>query len=107
ELKIDQSVSHDGVCLTIVAINQDEYNVVAIRETLDKTNLSSWEPGTEVNLERAMLNGSRLDGHMVQGHVDCIANCTEILDQSGSWKFTFRLNDPSSLNLIVPKGSVC
>jgi riboflavin synthase len=107
ELKIDQSVSHDGVCLTVVEIKDDSHTVVAINETLDKTNLKSWKEGAIVNLERAMLAGARLDGHMVQGHVDCIAKCVSIEDQKGSWLFTFQLYDLSNQNLLVQKGSVC
>lgn len=103
ELKIDQSVAHNGCCLTIVELSSDEYVVTAIQETLDKTNLKSWKIGTKVNLERCMQMNGRLDGHIVQGHVDTTANCTEIEDQNGSWKYTFQyLNDM----VTVEKGSV-
>lgn len=103
ELKIDQSVAHNGCCLTVVELYNDEYVVTAIQETLDKTNLKSWKIGTKVNLERCMQMNGRLDGHIVQGHVDTTANCTEIEDQNGSWKYTFQyLNDM----VTVEKGSV-
>lgn len=103
ELKIDQSVAHNGCCLTVVAINGNEYVVTAIQETLNKTNLNAWVVGTKVNLERCMLMGGRLDGHIVQGHVDTTAICTAIEDQQGSWKFTFR---HESADVTVEKGSV-
>lgn len=103
ELKIDQSVAHNGCCLTVVELSSDEYVVTAIQETLDKTNLKSWKIGTKVNLERCMQMNGRLDGHIVQGHVDTTASCTEIEDQNGSWKYTFQyLNDM----VTVEKGSV-
>lgn len=105
ELKIDQSVSHNGVCLTVVGINADEYTVTAIRETLDKTNLSDWNEGDAVNLERAMKLGDRLDGHIVQGHVDQTATCTSIESANGSWYYTFEY-DPSLNNITIEKGSV-
>ncbi len=107
DLKIDQSVSHDGVCLTVVEIGDNTHTVVAINETLDKTNLKSWTQGSIINLERAMLSGARLDGHMVQGHVDCVAKCSSVEDQSGSWLFSFKLDDLSNQDLLVQKGSVC
>lgn len=107
DLKIDQSVSHNGVCLTVVEIKDDSHTVVAINETLDKTNLKLWKAGSIINLERAMLAGARLDGHMVQGHVDCVAKCVSIEDQNGSWLFTIQLNDLANQNLLVQKGSVC
>jgi riboflavin synthase len=104
ELKVDQSVAHNGTCLTVVDFtNEDEYVVTAIQETLDKTNLGNWEVGTLVNLERCMQMNGRLDGHIVQGHVDTTAKCLQIEDQQGSWKFTFEyLND----FITVEKGSV-
>jgi riboflavin synthase len=103
ELKIDQSVAHNGCCLTVVELSNDEYVVTAIQETLDKTNLKSWKIGTKVNLERCMQMNGRLDGHIVQGHVDTTATCSEIEDQNGSWKYTFQyLNDM----VTVEKGSV-
>jgi len=103
ELKIDQSVAHNGCCLTVVAIQGTEYTVTAIQETLDKTNLGSWKVGTKVNLERCMLMNGRLDGHIVQGHVDTTATCIAIEDQQGSWKYTFQY---SSDQVTVEKGSV-
>mgnify|MGYP001544989845 CR=1 FL=1 len=90
ELKIDQSVAHNGTCLTVVAINGSEYVVTAIRETLEKTNLGEWKTGTKVNLERCMLMNGRLDGHIGQGNVDTTGTCIGIEDQNGSWKYTFR-----------------
>ncbi|MCE3295702.1 MAG: riboflavin synthase, alpha subunit [Crocinitomicaceae bacterium] len=103
ELKIDQSVAHNGVCLTVVDISGDEYVVTAIRETLDKTNLGNWETGSKVNLERCMLMNGRLDGHIVQGHVDTTAKCSAVEDQNGSWKYTFTY-DPDFVT--VEKGSI-
>lgn len=103
ELKIDQSVAHNGCCLTVVAISENTFTVTAIRETLEKTNLGNWEIGTKVNLERCMIMNGRLDGHIVQGHVDTTAECISIEDQQGSWKFTFVY---SSDDLTVEKGSV-
>ncbi len=105
ELKIDQSVMHNGVCLTVVAINDDEYTVTAIKETLDKTNIGALEVSDIVNLERAMQLGARLDGHIVQGHVDQTAKCTNIKDESGSWFFTFEY-DPTLSNITIEKGSI-
>lgn len=104
ELKIDQSVSHNGVCLTVVEVKEASYSVTAIKETLDKTNLKHLEKGALVNLERAMKLGDRLDGHIVQGHVDGIAICTNIQDANGSWVFTFKY---SNLEFsTVEKGSI-
>jgi riboflavin synthase len=103
ELKIDQSVAHNGCCLTVVEISGNEYVVTAIQETLIKTNLGSWKEGTKVNLERCMQMNGRLDGHIVQGHVDTTGTCINIEDQDGSWKYTFRYN---SNDLTVEKGSV-
>lgn len=105
ELKIDQSVAHNGVCLTVVAINGNNYTVTAIDETLKKTNLSSWKVGDLVNLERAMKLGDRLDGHIVQGHVDQIGTCIEAEETNGSWKYSFEY-DPSLNNLTIEKGSI-
>jgi riboflavin synthase len=105
ELKIDQSVSHNGICLTVVAINDDLYTVTAIRETIEKTNLGEWKTGDTVNLERAMKLGDRLDGHLVQGHVDQTAICKSISEANGSWYFTFEY-DPSLNNLTIEKGSI-
>lgn len=105
ELKIDQSVAHNGVCLTVVAINNDQYTVTAIRETLEKTNLSDWNEGDAINLERAMKLGDRLDGHIVQGHVDQTGICTNIENANGSWYFTFQY-DASLHNITIEKGSI-
>lgn len=103
ELKIDQSVAHNGCCLTVVEISGNEYVVTAIQETLNKTNLGSWNVGTKVNLERCMQMSGRLDGHIVQGHVDTTGTCVSIEDQNGSWKYTFRYE---SDDLTVEKGSI-
>lgn len=105
ELKIDQSVAHNGVCLTVVAIDDANYTVTAIRETLDKTNLKQLKINDKVNLERAMKLGDRLDGHIVQGHVDQTAVCKQIELQNGSWFFTFEY-DPTLNNMTIEKGSV-
>lgn len=105
-LKIDQSLAHDGVCLTVVEKGQGWYAVDAIDETLQKTNLSTWQRNKIVNLERAMKLGARLDGHMVQGHVDEVATCIDKIDQQGSWLFTFKLIQPAQ-GLMVNKGSIC
>ncbi len=105
ELKIDQSVAHNGVCLTVVAINDGEYTVTAIKETLDKTSLNTLKLGDSVNLERAMQLGDRLDGHIVQGHVDQTAICTNIEEANGSWIFTFNY-DTSLNNITIEKGSI-
>ena len=105
ELKIDQSVAHNGVCLTVVEIFDDNYVVTAIKETLDKTNLDKLFVNEEVNIERAMKLGDRLDGHIVQGHVDQIAVCTEIIENDGSWIFTFSY-DSNANNITIEKGSI-
>ncbi|PHQ30713.1 riboflavin synthase [Leeuwenhoekiella nanhaiensis] len=105
ELKIDQSVAHNGVCLTVVELNGDSYTVTAIDETLKKTNLNQLKEGDYVNLERAMILGSRLDGHIVQGHVDQTATCTSIEEEEGSWIFTFEY-DSSLQNVTIEKGSI-
>lgn len=105
ELKIDQSVAHNGVCLTVVAINKDCFTVTAIRETIEKTNVSEWKAGDLVNLERAMKLGDRLDGHIVQGHVDQIGVCKSIREANGSWYYTFEY-DPDLNNLTIEKGSI-
>src|SRR5690606_38855961 len=104
ELKIDQSVSHNGVCLTVVKINDSSYVVTAIKENLEKTNLKSLKNGALVNLERAMKLGDRLDGHIVQGHVDCTATCINIENEKGSWIFTFEYKN--SEFGTVEKGSI-
>ena len=101
--KIDQSVAHNGCCLTVVAQNEQEHVVTAIQETLLKTNLGTWHVGSKINIERCMQLGGRLDGHMVQGHVDCVGTCTEVLDENGSWRFTFE--HPGSY-VTVEKGSI-
>ncbi len=106
ELGIDQSVSHDGVCLTVVKVTDKEYTVTAIQETLLKTNLGSWKPGTKVNVERSVKADGRLDGHMVQGHVDLTARCTEVRESEGSWYYTFEYEPKTEEHLTVEKGSV-
>ena len=103
ELKVDQSVAHNGCCLTVVAIHDECYQVTAIQETLDKTNLNHWEIGAKVNLERCLVMNGRLDGHIVQGHVDTVATCTHYEEQNGSWKYTFQYKDEQ---LTVEKGSI-
>ena len=105
ELKIDQSIAHNGVCLTVVDIKDDVYTVTAINETLLKSNLGLLEVGSKVNLERSMQMGGRVDGHMVQGHVDQTAVCTKVKKEDGSHVFTFEYKE--SDNLTVEKGSVC
>ncbi|MEW5676715.1 riboflavin synthase [Flavobacterium enshiense] len=105
ELKIDQSVSHNGICLTVVAINDDKYTVTAIKETIAKTNLGEWKAGDAVNLERAMKLGDRLDGHIVQGHVDQTGICKKIEDAQGSIYFTFEY-DKNQSNITIEKGSI-
>lgn len=105
ELKIDQSVSHNGICLTVVNIKDDSYTVTAIKETIDKTNLGDWKVGEVVNLERAMKLGDRLDGHIVQGHVDQTGICKKIEDANGSIYFTFEY-DKTQNNITIEKGSI-
>ena len=105
ELKIDQSVAHNGVCLTVVAIKDGSYLVTAIHETLEKTNLGNLSAGDAVNLERGMKLGARLDGHIVQGHVDQTAQCIDIHEENGSWVFTFKY-DASLGNVTIEKGSI-
>ncbi|MCK0189577.1 riboflavin synthase [Arenibacter sp. F20364] len=105
ELKIDQSVAHNGVCLTVVKIADDSYTVTAIEETLEKTNLNDLLEGDLVNLERAMVLGARLDGHIVQGHVDQTGECINIEERDGSWFFTFSY-DPTQNNVTIEKGSI-
>ncbi len=105
ELKVDQSVAHNGVCLTVVDIQNDEYTVTAIKETIAKTALGSLGVGEKINLERAMKLGDRLDGHIVQGHVDETGVCSSIIEQNGSTVFTFTYN-PQSNNLTIEKGSI-
>jgi riboflavin synthase len=105
ELKIDQSVAHNGVCLTVVSIDGSSYTVTAIDETLQKSNLGELKEGNTVNLERAMVLGSRLDGHIVQGHVDQTGKCTAVKEKDGSWFFTFAY-DASQRNVTIEKGSI-
>jgi riboflavin synthase len=111
ELKIDQSVSHNGVCLTVVNMEEDTYTVTAIQETLEKSNLGLLKEGDRVNLERSMLMNGRLDGHIVQGHVDQTAECLEVKESDGSWYFTFRYDIQKAMAaqgyMTVEKGSVC
>lgn len=106
ELKIDQSLSHNGVCLTVVAVEADRYTVTAIEETLQRSNLGELREGDLVNLERAMVYGGRLDGHIVQGHVDGTGICTNVEERDGSWYYTFRYT-PTPEHLLVDKGSIC
>ena len=106
ELKIDQSVSHSGVCLTVVDINNDSHTVTAVKETLDKSSLKNFKLGDSINLERAMKLGERLDGHMVQGHVDGVAKCLEVKLNQGSWIYKFEF-DKSNESLLIEKGSIC
>lgn len=103
ELKIDQSVAHNGICLTVVAIENNTYTVTAIQETIQKTNIGYWDITTKVNVERCMQLNGRLDGHIVQGHVDTTGKCTNIEDQEGSWKYTFEYTDEQ---VTVDKGSI-
>ena len=104
ELKIDQSLSHNGVCLTVVDINDNIYKVTAIKETILKSSIKNWKIGDIINIERAMKLGDRLDGHMVQGHVDQTAICTKISEENGSWYFYFEYQRSS--NLTIEKGSI-
>ncbi|HLO80151.1 MAG TPA: riboflavin synthase [Chitinophagaceae bacterium] len=105
ELKVDQSLAHNGICLTVEKIDKDLYQVTAVAETLAKTNAGQWKKGDQVNLERAMTMNARLDGHMVQGHVDAVAICTDIEEMDGSWKFTFSFPEKFRA-LMIEKGSV-
>lgn len=105
ELKIDQSVAHNGICLTVVAIENNCYTVTAIKETIEKTNLGHWNTGDVVNLERAMRLGDRLDGHIVQGHIDQIGTCVRVENANGSWYYTFQY-DSSLNNITIEKGSI-
>lgn len=111
ELKIDQSVAHNGVCLTVVDLTDETYTVTAIQETLDRSNLGGLQVGDQVNLERSMLMNGRLDGHIVQGHVDQTAICTEVKEADGSWYYTFEYNFDKEMArqgyMTVEKGSVC
>ena len=105
ELKIDQSLAHNGVCLTVVALGEDTHTITAIKETIDKSSVGDLSVGDKVNLERAMQLGARLDGHIVQGHVDQVATCTEIVESAGSWVFTFAYDNTYN-NLTIEKGSI-
>ncbi len=107
ELKVDQSVSHSGVCLTVTGIEGDTYGVTAVEETLKKTNLGQLRPGSKVNMERCMPAGGRFDGHIVQGHVDQTGTCTGIEDRGGSWLFSFSYDTAGHNHLTVEKGSIC
>ena len=106
ELKIDQSLAHNGVCLTVVETTADRYTVTAIQETLEKSNLGGIKMGDLINLERAMMMNSRLDGHIVQGHVDQIGFCTGVDFRNGSWFFDFEY-DQNQKNITIEKGSIC
>lgn len=106
ELTVDQSVSHNGVCLTVEEIREDAHRVTAIDETLKKTSLGSWQNGDLVNLERCLLMNGRLDGHIVQGHVDAVATCLHRREQSGSWEFRFEF-PKAFAPLVIEKGSIC
>jgi riboflavin synthase len=106
ELKIDQSIAHNGVCLTVVKVEGNRHTVTAIDETLKKTDLSEWKTGTVINLERCMVANGRFDGHVVQGHVDQIGTVDQVQEQDGSWLFDFSY-DPSLGNVTVEKGSIC
>jgi len=105
ELKIDQSVAHNGICLTVVKIDRKNYTVTAIKETIDKTSIETWNVGDVINLERAMKLDDRLDGHIVQGHIDQTGTCVNIRDANGSWLFTFEY-DATLNNITIEKGSI-
>jgi riboflavin synthase len=105
-LKVDQSLAHDGVCLTVVKVEGNRHTVTAIEETMIRSNLGQWKPGALVNLERAMATNGRLDGHMVQGHVDTTARCTGVEIREGSWYYEFEYS-PTPEHLLVDKGSIC
>ena len=106
ELKIDQSIAHNGVCLTVVAKTENQHTVTIIDETVIKTNFSNLKVGNSLNLERCLKVGSRLDGHMVQGNVDEVATCMEVLEDKGSWRYVFKGTEQVK-NLVVNKGSIC
>jgi riboflavin synthase len=105
DLKIDQSISHNGVCLTIEEIKDNSHRVTAIPETLKKTNLADWTDGTVINLERSLKLGDRLDGHIVQGHIDCVGICKNVKDEGGSWVFQFEFPKKMA-KLVIEKGSI-
>ena len=106
DLKVDQSISHNGVCLTVEDLSNGLHKVTAVKETLDKTNLNQWSVGSHINLERSLLPASRLDGHFVQGHVDCAGICKKIKNNDGSWQLEFKFPDEFA-SLIFEKGSIC
>ena len=105
ELKVDQSIAHNGICLTVDSLNSSVYRVTAIEETIEKSSIQSWNEGDEINLERCMKIGDRLDGHIVQGHVDTTGNCIKKIEVDGSWVFEFQYPKEFS-NLMVEKGSI-
>ncbi|MCO6495924.1 MAG: riboflavin synthase [Bacteroidetes bacterium] len=107
ELKIDQSISHNGVCLTVIDIDKEQYKVTAIAETLRKSNLGELKIGSKVNLERSLLATQRIDGHFVQGHIDTTGICTEIKDENGSWLFTIQYEPSRPEFFTITKGSIC
>ena len=106
ELKVDQSVAHNGICLTVVEIKENKYRVTAIDETIQKTTISSWREGDKINVERCVKLGDRLDGHNVQGHVDVVGKCISSTENDGSWKFTFEYSPKELGHITVPKGSI-
>jgi len=106
ELRVDESISHNGVCLTVTESNSQSHKVTLVDETLKKSNFSNIKIGSHLNLERSVKANGRLDGHIVQGHVDDVAECTKIVDQSNSWLYTFKISDDFS-NYIIEKGSIC
>lgn len=106
ELKVDQSLAHNGICLTVVEIVNDTYRVTAIDETIQKTTIGNWLEGNQVNLERCMKVGDRLDGHNVQGHIDVVGKCISKMENEGSWKFTFEYSPKELGHITVPKGSI-
>lgn len=106
ELKIDQSLAHNGVCLTVIHQDENSHTVTAIKETLDRSNIGKLKIGQQVNLERAMSANARLDGHLVQGHVDTVTHCISVNEENGSWIFTFA-NKQDAESLLVDKGSIC
>lgn len=105
KLKVDQSIAHNGVCLTIEAINEDNYQVTAVAETSAKTNIGNWQIGDSINLERAMQFNGRMDGHLVQGHVDAVATCIDVKEMDGSWMYRFQFPEKFA-SLMIEKGSV-
>lgn len=105
ELKVDQSLAHNGICLTVEALREDVYQVTAVAETLSKTNAGEWRKGNRLNLERAMLVNGRLDGHLVQGHIDTVGSCSKVEENNGSWLFEFRFPE-NFAPLVIEKGSI-